>query len=402
MAKSTTLKKPAAATAAPKLNKAKAAAKPAKALKGKAKSTEPKLNVKPGGEVTFKGYAETPENPIFETGDRLTVVEVTKNADGQQVFAVVRSEDYEAYQTDPESVNGDEVFSTEIEKAEKVAVDPYALALREDTTLDEYIGEHEGDPLLAATAAIEDAAMATFMLGGCLAQLYSGQKFREYGDYADDEVEGVAKAGTGWDRFCQENFDQGGRKAHALVQIYRNYNGLSDVLDLGEIARDKKIGWVKLSAAANVINTSNATALIERMRSENVTDFRESIKTDYADAGVGGETRSGTAKVRRTTFKAVFFEDAAIAVEEVITAAKKQVGTDDLGTVLELIIMQWASENLSDTANKKVRSARKTKLNELKKSGVDTTERLQAMTDLEAQIEAARGEEGEASEENEL
>lgn len=402
-----TLKKPAAKSSGPKLNKGKGtASKPGKATKGKAKSNEPKLNLKVGQEAEFIGYAEKPEQPVFEAGDRLTVVEVGKNDDGQQVFSCVKSEDYEAYQADPESVNGDECFSTEIKKAEKLPVDPYALDLREDAALNEFLAEHNDDPLEAATAAIEAQANATFMLGGSLALLYAGQKFREYGDegeYADDVVDGNPKVGTGWDKFCQEHFDMGGRKAHAMIQIYRNYNQLSDVIDLNEIAGDRKIGWVKLSAAAGVISRDNATELVERMRSENVSDFKESIKTDYVDGGAGGETRSSTAKVRRTTFKVAFFEDASVAVEEVIAAAKKQLGTDDLGTVLEFIIMSWASENLSDTAAKKVRSARKTKLQELKKQGVDISERQQHQTDLEAAIEAARGGEegGEEAEEEE-
>jgi hypothetical protein len=402
MANTKTLKKPAAkASTAPKLNKGKGT-KPAKATKGESKPKEPKLNLKAGQEAEFVGYAEKPENPLFEPGDRLTVVEVGKNDDGQQVFSCVKSEDYAAYQEDAESVNGDELFATEIKKAEKLPVDPYAIELRADATLDEFVNENGGDPLKAAEAAIEQAQAAMFHLGGCIALLYAGQKFREYGEngeYDDDVVDGVTKTGSGWDKFCQEHFDMGGRKAHAMVQIYRNYNGLSDVLDLADIAADRKIGWVKLSAAANVITPENAEELVERMRSENVNEFRESIKTDYVDSGTsGGETRSSSQKVRRTTFKVAFFEDASVAVEEVITAAKKQLGTDDLGTVLEFIIMSWAADNLSDTAQKKVRSVRKTKLNDLKKQGVDTSDRVEHMTKLEAEIEAARAEEEEGEE----
>jgi hypothetical protein len=387
-----TLKKPAAkASGGSKLNKAKGS-KPAKATKGKAKSSEPKLNVKVGSEVEFIKYAETPETAVFEPGDRLTVVNVAKNDDGQQVFQVVKSEDYAAFQEDPESVNGDEVFATEIKKAEKLPVDPYALALRDDTALDTFIEEQGGDPLEAAEAAIEQAQNATFMLGGCLAKLYANQTFRSYGDYADEVVDGQPRAGSGWEKFCQEHFDMGGRKAHAMIQLYRTYNQLGDILNLNEIAGDRKIGWVKLSAAAPVITRDNAEELVERMRSENVNDFRESIRTEYVDACAqgGGETRSSSAKVRKTTFKAVFFEDQAVAVEQVIEQAKKQLGTDDLGSVLETIIMQWAADNLSDTSYKKVRSARKQRLNELKKQGVDVSERLEAATNLEASIEDAR------------
>src|SRR4051812_36309131 len=115
-----TLKKPAAKAAgtAPKLAKAKGATKPAKAAKSKNKPSEPKLNLKVGQEAEFIKYAEQPESPVFEPGDRLMVVNVAKNDDGQQVFSCVKSEDYEAFQSDPESVNGDEVFATEIKKAE--------------------------------------------------------------------------------------------------------------------------------------------------------------------------------------------------------------------------------------------------------------------------------------------
>lgn len=391
-----------AATTAPKLNKGKT--KPAKVEKGAKKPAEPKLNLKVGQEAEFVGYAEAPEAPVFEAGDRLTVVEVGKNDDGQQVFSCVKAEDYAAYQEDAESVNGDELFATEIKKADKLPVDIYAMVLQDDETLNSFIADNGADPLSAATAAVEQAQAAMFNLGGCIALLYASQKFREYGsdgEYDDDVVDGVAKVGTGWDKFCQANFDMGGRKAHSMAQIYRQYNQLSDVLDLEAVAADRKIGWVKLSAAANIITKENALELIERMRGENVTDFKESIKTEYVDAGAsGGETRSATQKVRRTKFTIAFFEDASIAVNEVIDAAKKQLGTDDLGTIFEFIVMSWAADNLSETQQKKVRSARKSKLNDLKKSGVDTSERSKHMTDLEAQIEAARaGEEEEAGEE---
>lgn len=406
MALKTTIKKPAAA-AGKKLNAGKGT-KPAKA-KGESKPKEPKLNLKEGQEAEFVGYAEAPESPVFEPGDRLTIVKVSKNDDGQQVFEAVKTEDYAAYQEDPDSVNGDECFATEIKKAEKLPDDPYKFELKADTNLDEFIAEHGDDPLEAANAAIENVASNMFMLGGCLAKLYAGRKYLEYGDgegdknaYADTVEDDVAKPGTGWDRFTQEHFEMGGRKAHGMIQIYRNYNGLSDVLDLDEIARDKKIGWVKLSAAAGVITKDNAEALVTQMREQNVTDFKESIKTDYVDAGAGGgETRGSTAKVRRTTFKVAFFEDASVAVEEVIAAAKKQLGTDDLGTVLEFIIMSWATDNLSDTQQKKVRSARRGRLNDLKKQGVDTADRLQHMTDLEAAIADARGGDEEETEEAE-
>jgi hypothetical protein len=395
----------AAAKAAPaaKLNAGKGASKPAKALKKAAVPKEPKLAVNVGQEVEFVAYAEQQDEPMFEAGERLVVVEKNKNDDGQQVFICVKAEDYEAYQADPDSVNGDELFATEIKKAEKLPDDPYAFQLAADPDLDALLAENDGDALAAANSPIEGIASTMFLLGGCLATLYAGRKFLEYGDeneYADLVVDGTTKVGTGWDKFCQDNFDMGGRKAHGMIQIYRNYNGLSDVLDLHEIASDKKIGWVKLSAAAGVITKDNAEAIIEQARTQNVHEFKESIKVDYVDGGAGGgDTRSATAKVKRTRLTVAFFEDAGVAVEEVLSAAKKQLGTDDLGTVLEFIIMSWATDNLSDTQQKKVRSARKNKLNELSKQGVDVKERKQAMTDLEAQIEEARG--GETSDETE-
>jgi hypothetical protein len=392
-----TTKKPVA-KAGPKLNAGKG--KTAKAAKGKSAPKEPKLAVNVGGEVEFGAYADANDEPMFEAGDRLTVVEKNKNDDGQQVFICVKSEDYEAYQADPDSVNGDELFATEIKKAEKLPDDPYKFELRDDPQLDALLAENDGDALAAANSAIEGIASNMFLLGGCLATLYANRKFLEYGDegeYADTVIDGNAKAGTGWDKFCQEHFDMGGRKAHGMIQIYRNYNGLSDILDLNEIAGDKKIGWVKLSAAAPVINRDNAEAIVEQMRSQNVHEFRDSIKTDFVDGGAGGDTRSATAKVKRTRITVAFFEDAGVAVEEVINAAKKQLSTEDLGTVLEFIIMSWAADNLSDTQQKKVRAARKNKLSELKKQGVDTKERTQAMSDLEAAIEEARG--GEVEEE---
>lgn len=389
------------------INTSSKSAKPAKAVKGKAKpKAEPRVTYKKGDEVIFNGYSDGRggDDPTFEKGDRLTIVDApVVDEEKRVVLACVKAEDYEAYVDDEDSVNGDELFASEVEKAPKEAVDPYhelASALKSDDNLQAFIKGEGGDPLTAAVAAQEAVAQNMFMLGGCLALLYADQKFREYDKkkYADDRKDDdTVIPNSGWEKFCRDNFDMNGRKGLSAISIYRAFNRLGDELDLDEIATDRKIGWVKLGAMANHITKDNASELIERARSESVTDFRESIRTEYTDGG--GEAGSAAPKVRRTTLKVVFYEDTAAQVEAIINAAKKQIGSEDLGTVLEYIVLDWAHNALDEKDNKKASSERKKKLTELKKSGVDTSERKKAYDNLLAKVEG--GDDDEADDDDE-
>jgi hypothetical protein len=391
MAKLATVKKPAAAPAAgPKLKTGSATAKPAKApavakAKGGNKSTvkEKPAKYAVGAEVVFLGYKDAQENPYFKADDRLVIVAVEKDDDGHPVYSAVKHADYADYQNDPDSVEGDQVVGEEIKKAEKLPVDPYALAVAETDALTQALAEHDNDPLKTAVAMQTEMAKNAILLGGAIGQLYTGQKFRTYGKkgaYEDIVEDGVAKAQSGWDKFCQENLGMGGRKAFGMITIYNSYATLPGV-DIEELAADRKIGWVKLEAAARVVTPDNAKEIIDLARKSNVEDFKSSIKTDYVNTD--SETRTAGSRIKRTTFKFALFEDMAEGVNYIFAEQRKAMGTDDDAQVFELIVTQWAADHLNEAQQKKFGAARKKRQNELKGQGVD----ISGLKDRDAKLE---------------
>jgi hypothetical protein len=388
---------------APKLNagKAKSEAKAAPKLAGKGKATKAAPKPKGKGEkvptydvgatLEFAGYSQEQENPIFTEGDRVLVVEKGKDDEQKTFYTIIAPGDKAAYDEDPESVNGDQVYAEELRKAPKVEVDPYALEIVHVEALDKVLEENGGDPLQAANYLQNAVVTNTLYLGGAIAELYKGQKFREYGDYADEEVDGKAKAGSGWDKFCQDNLGISGRKAFGLITIYSNYAKLNEVIDLDEVFSDKKIGWVKLEYAASVINEKNAAEIIEAAKEQSVSDFKSTITTDYKSAD--GGTRSGGPKIKRVTLKAAFFEDQADGVTYVLEQAQKQFGFSNIENTLEAIILQWAAQNLNESQNAKASQLKRKKQTELKKAGVDLTDVKERDAALEAVITG--GEDGD-------
>ena len=384
-------------------------AKAGKATKGKAKpAAESEVKFGVGDEVEFVKYAMDPgEDALFTEGDRLTVVSKEKNDDGAVVLGCVKSEDYAAYQEDPDSVAGEELSASEVKKAEKLPVDPFKFSLADDAALDSFVEENGGDLLEAGRAAVEAINRNTFMLGGVLTKLYFEQNFRSYGDegeYADDVIDGKPKTGSGWDKFCRENFEMDGRKGEAMIRIYRGFNGLGDVLDLEEISSDNKIGWVKLNAMAGVVTKDNAEELIELARGSNVGDFKNSIKETYVGSdGATSQSRDTGPRMKKVALRFAFFADQAEGVNVVIASVAKILGVDpekNLDQVMEHIIMVYASDHLSEGDQKKARSARKGVINDLKKQGGEGwKDRQQALVDLEARLAGGGEGEGEDGEE---
>lgn len=384
---------------------AKGAKKPAKAVKGASKPKASSAKFKEGDEVIFNGYSKETENPVFEAEDRLTVVKAETDKEKNVVLSCVKSEDYEDYQEDEDSVTGDQVYASEVKKAPKEAVDPYkelAAALTEDEKLTSFINEEgDGDALAAGVAAQEAVAQNMFMLGGCLATLYADQKFREYGKKGefDDDRNDDDKVipNSGWDKFTDAHFDMNGRKALSFISTYKAFNGLQGKVDLEEIASNRKIGWVKLGAMASVVTEDNVEDLVAQAEDLNVSDFKQMLKTDHAKGA--GESSGGSKGVKRTTIKAVLYEDAGAHVHAILDEVMKQLSTDDIGTALEFIIVDWAHNSLSETQNKRTTKARKDALKAAKKAGADISARETAFNELSAQLEGGDEEDEEDGEE---
>ena len=383
-------KKPAAA-AAPKL--ATKGAKPAKAApavagaKGAKKGSGP--GYKDGDIVLFKGYANADqENPIFEAGDRLVILKKDKDDNGKTLYEAVKEEDKEAYDADPESVNGDQVEPGEIEKAPKPEVDPYAIGeVAVLGRMEEVLAVHGDDPLAAAQAMQDEVSENMFLFGGFVAQLYAGRAFREYGENGayDDEKDGdKIKHGTGWEKFCRDQLNMNGRDALRHVNIHQKFGAvmLPSGTSWADISRDKKIGYVKLDFAAKVVNNDNIADILEAARTQSVDEFKATIREDYVEAGEGGARTAGP-KAKRIKFNFTLFEDQAEGVKYVWEEAKKQLGLDSDDQVFEAILMQWGSANLNTVTFDKARQKKRKVQRDLKKAGVDTSKLVEQDGKLE-------------------
>lgn len=395
-------KKPAPKLAAPKgksasakPGKLKAPTKGGKPAKAKVEKVKAAPILKNGTVGEFLAYQNNrTETPMFEKGERIVVVGHEKDADKNVHYTCIKEGDYAAYKqnAEDENVNGDQLFAAEFKVLENEKVDEYALTVPDTERLTELLAENENDALATAKALIESANESYFYLGGCLAKLYAGQTFRDAGEKGayNDEI-GKDKEpvkGTGWDKFCRENFDMGGRKALGLISIYRSFSVLPDI-DLDEISRNPKIGWVKLEQMATVVKPDNVAELLEQAQENNVEDFRALIKSDYQAVGRGAAQAGGaSAKIKRTSFGFKLFEDAGAAVQFIIAQAQKQYGYgDDANMAFEHIMTEWANDHLSETAAKKVLTERRRVIKELGDQGVDVANRKQAMADLTARIE---------------
>lgn len=376
--------------------------KPAKAEKGEAKPKgEKEASFKVGQVVEFGGYKSEQEDPMFETGARVRIVTKEKNEDNQTVYGIIDENDWSEYEKDADGVEGDEVFATELKKAEIVPVDPFAIDIPETERLTEILADADNDVVVAGTKLQDAAAENLFFFGGVLGTAYKGAAFRALGDYDDTVENDKPKYGTGWDRFCQENFGLGGRKADGLIRMYRQFAGIPG-LDLKALSSDKKLGWVKLERIATVITADNAQKLLTDARDMNVEEVREMIRTDFVAGGEGGESRTSGPRIKRVTVTARFFEDQAEGVVMVIGKAKDQFGYSTDEQALEHIIMAWANDHLDEKTVAKARKASKNKRKELKGAGVDISERETAAAKLDEAIasgsEGTEGGEGEATE----
>jgi hypothetical protein len=367
-------------------------AKPKSTPAAKVAKAEKETSFKEATVVQFAGYKSEQEDPMFAEGDRVYIISKEKNEDQQTVYGIIAEADIEAYKNDADSVDGDEVFASELTKAEVVAVDPFAIVIPETERLTELLGEHDGDALATGRAMQDEIAENMFYFGGVLGTLYKDAHFRTLGDYDDIVVDDKPKYGTGWDKFCQENFGMGGRKGDGLIRMYRQFAGIPD-LDLSALSKDKKLGWVKLERIATVITKDNADEILEMARTNNVETVRETIKSDYVPAaGAASESRSAGPRIKRLTTKFAFFEDQAEGIEQILDLAQKQFGYSDASQTAEHIFTEWASEHLGEAQYNKVRKAKKAKRKALKTSGVDIAEREAADAALEAAIAEAEGE----------
>lgn len=311
--------------------------KAAKAKPEKAKTEKAKIEI--GQILEFTGYVTEQDDPMFEAGDKVKVVDIEKDENGTTLYSCIKADDAEAYDEDPDSVEGDQLVAKELKAGKSKAV---AKAAPEPVKVVN-VGDmskilKKGDYIEVAHSLIDNINQNFFYLGGVLAHIFFENVFKE--THED------------WDAFCQENFGFKGRKGRYWIDIYLTYSQLPgfDVKQLPDI------GWSKAAELARYITEENQDELVELAKESNITDLKATLKTDYTSEGVtssGRQASRSSGKVKRVTYSFKLFEDQAEGVNLVLDEARKVLGIDDLNQVFEQIVMGWASENLSEAKAKK-------------------------------------------------
>jgi len=359
MAKPAIVKKPALAAkqvvkpATPAAAKAKAK-KPAKVKAAPAKAKE----VKPfadGEIVTFKGYQKAPTSVYFTEGEEIAIV--GQRVEGEDVLlAAVKVADYHQYKADQNSVDGQEILSTEVKRTGKTVPPIYHLTVVGEMSA--ILKSQQGDPREQAITLRETAEKSFFYLGGVLCKLYK-EKDEDTGksiftNYQSADGKSFEDSKEGFEAFCKETFgaDFGGiRRAQYLMSIYESVSSLKNAAAI--ISELPTIKWWKAQLLASYITDTNATQLVKIAKEQNYDKLKETLKTQYTSEGTTARGHQASrATLKKTTFTFKLYEDAGAGVEYIMHAAQKQTGITDLNQVFEHIVQEWASDHLGDIAQK--------------------------------------------------
>lgn len=385
------LKKPAAATAkpaAPATTKT-AAAKPAAPAK---KAATPKAEVppeqrkgyvEPGTILEFTGYAAETESPYFTAGDHVLVVETKFDDKGKPYYAAIKADDKDAYDADPDTVDGDELRPAEVKKVKPAPVakvtqedlDRQALASMKDMAdVTKLLKAKSGDAVAAAHELFETTNKNFVMLGGVLAHIkkacldgddlgYTGQKDPESGRELSQ-----------FEALLIGEFDFKVRKAEDLITNYLAFGHLDKAVQ----DRVLKLGWAKAAIVARAIEDNSEkteeiiTCAEETPANSLRAELRERFVSEEGNNGAPAARNSG--KIKVTTFAFKLFEDQAEGVSLILKEAAKQLGygADDKGLnqTFEHIVNEWAGEHLTEAAVSKATKAVAAKQRDLKKAGI--------------------------------
>lgn len=328
------------------------------------KAAKPASAFKKGQIVTFVGYGEPQEDPMFVEGQDVHIVDI-ETREGADILVTISLDDVAAYAEDPEAVTAEELAPSEVKAKGKV---PKAeITIRDVGEMSKYM---KGDPLKAAKTIVdrvqelqENIDKQYFYLGGLLAHIFHENLFKK--DYNYDD----------FDAFCQGEFSFGMRKARYWINIYMTLSGVKGFTPVAL----KDIGWSAAAEISRYATSDNFAELIKHAEEKPIAELKPFLKEEYVTES--GETPSGrqgtrTAQsIKKVTFSFSLFEDQADGAKLILEAAQKQLGLSDQNQVLEHILNEWAAAHLSTNAAKKAKRASKSKLRSLKEGGVDVSAR---------------------------
>jgi hypothetical protein len=389
-------RKPPTTPAKPALAKAPAATKPAAGKAATKAAAETKAAPKPtketkpfesGEVVIFKGYkTQPPGKPLFTESEELAVV-AQEVREGAVLLSCVKSSQYHKYREDESSVDGEQIMVDEVRRTGRMVPEPYHLPMVGNMA---NVLKVSDDPLEVAKDLFSKASEAFFYFGGCLAKLWKEKDSETdkplFCGYTDAKGKHYENSKEGFEAFVTHNFgtDMSYRKAAYYMSIYENFSALTNAADI--IKQLPNVGWWKAGMLAQYVTDANAAELVQIAQEQSSDQLTETLKTSYTSEG-GTTARGGAASratIKRTTMEFKLYEDQGVAVEYILKAAAKQLGTNDMNQVFETIIHQWAADHMADTAQK-AEAATKKAQNALKKANV----KIPADHPLAAQQQAA-------------
>jgi hypothetical protein len=380
--------KPAAAPAAAKRPAAKAA--PAPAPEPVVEAAGEALPVEKGGSLKFLGYAaDVPEaEQVLVAEQEYEIVDVTETGN-----PVVRFEnpDFDAKKKETPDKNpkflevdcfeGEfEVTAAAPEAAPEVAAPAVAAAGKkapakaaakapaaaapaaeeevvdpddmpdldnEDANVLELVSG--SNDLIATAQELESQVSSTeYQLGGVLFHIRKDKLHRNLADENGKVIEVYSEKG-GFEKFLDDYFQLGYRKAMNLIEIYVNFT-LAGIED--PASKVASIGWTKASKIAKhlVQEGANPEELVQLAEENTVTDLVTTLKEQVTVGGTAGE---GGQKVKRITFRFRYVEEEGNAIVTTLEKAKEQLGLKSTEEALAHIVTEWATANGGEQATGK-------------------------------------------------
>lgn len=202
----------------------------------------------------------------------------------------------------------------------------------------EVIALVEGSEDLIATAQELDQQAATteYQLGGILYHIRRDKLYLA--------VEGGQEAygeNGGFEKFLQEYFNIEYRKAMYLIKIYVAFQsaGIEDAA-----TKVATMGWSKAAKIAPLMLKGEESGqtpdqLVELASESTVSDLAEAIKDSQRVGGSPGTV------VKRVTLRLRYLEEDGAAMENMLNAAKDQLGVKDIAAAALQIVQEWAAEH---------------------------------------------------------
>jgi len=134
-----------------------------------------------------------------------------------------------------------------------------------------------------------------------------------------------------------------GRKAAYLIAIFKTY-----VQELGRTEEElRSVGWSKAAVLANVVTSENADEWLERAKAltfvELVQEIRDARESEESAAAESGRPPAGERPSAWLRFG--LFTEQNENVQQAISIAQAQTGSDKMGNLLDTICMEFVANH---------------------------------------------------------